>query len=47
VDVLGHSLAPEVTQLREEVAYVRLMMEQLLTEVKQLSTSNKPGKKAS
>ena len=34
VDGLGHSLTPEIAQLREEMAFMRLMLEDLVNEVK-------------
>jgi putative secretion ATPase (PEP-CTERM system associated) len=38
VDSLGHSLKPEVAELREEVTYVRGLLEDLLMEVRAQST---------
>lgn len=39
LDSLGGSLVPEMTTIREEVAFIRLMVEDLLHEVRALSTA--------
>ena len=37
IDGLGHSLKPEVEQIREELSYIRLMLEDVMHEVRTLS----------
>ena len=37
VDGLGHTLKPEIVEIREELSFVRLMLDDLLHEVRQLS----------
>lgn len=45
VDGLGHGLKPEIVEIREELSFLRLMMDDLLHEVREISQSN--GKKKS
>ena len=48
IDSLGHSLKPEMTSTREELGFIRVMVDDLLHEVrKQSATNSSPGKKAS
>ena len=39
VDSLGHTLKPEILEIREELSFVRLMLDDLLHEVRELSKS--------
>ena len=41
VDSLGHTMKPEIVEIREELSFVRLMLDDLLHEVRQLSRSGK------
>lgn len=45
VDGLGHNLKPELVEIREEISFLRLMLDDLLHEVRELSRDNAPGKK--
>jgi general secretion pathway protein A len=45
VDGLGHNIKPELAEIREEIGFLRLMMDDLLHEVRQLSQG--PDKKKS
>ena len=40
VDSLGHSVKPEISEIREELSFVRLMLDDLLHEVRQLTKRN-------
>ncbi|MEM7099811.1 MAG: XrtA/PEP-CTERM system-associated ATPase [Pseudomonadota bacterium] len=44
VDALGHKINPEIVEIREELSFVRLMLDDLLHEVRQL-TRSKTGKR--
>ena len=44
VDGLGHNLKPELAEIREELSFLRLMMDDLLHEVREI-TSSSPNKK--
>ena len=37
IDGLGHNLKPEIAQIREELSYVRLMLEDVMHEVRALN----------
>ena len=41
VDSLGAGLKPEIAELREEIVYVRLMLEEISLELRELSGKNK------
>ncbi len=45
VDALGHALKPEITDLREEVVYVRGLMEDILLELRQQQSSDPSHKR--
>jgi len=46
IDSLGHSLKPEMSSMREELGFIRVMVDHLLHEVrKQSATNSGPGKK--
>ncbi len=47
VDSLGHNIKPEIADLREEVGFVRLLLEELLREVRTESDAEKPTTKKS
>lgn len=47
VDSLGHNIKPEIAELREEVGFVRLLLEELLHEVRTESGAEKPTTKKS
>ncbi len=46
VDGLGHTLKPEIVEIREELSFVRLMLDDLLHEVRQLSRGSEKKKRA-
>ena len=41
VDGLGHNLKPELTEIREELSYLRLMLDDILHEVRGMSTASR------
>lgn len=47
VDGLGHNIKPEIVEIREELSFLRVMMDDLLHEVRTMSrgTTEDPGKK--
>ena len=47
VDGLGHNLKPELSEIREELSFLRLMMDDLLHEVRELTSSSTKKKRAS
>ncbi len=45
VDGLGHNIKPEITTIREELALLRLMLDDILHEVRELSDKNDTSQK--
>ena len=43
LDGLDHNLKPELTEIREELSYLRLMLDDILHEVRGLSTASRPS----
>ena len=41
VDALGHSLKPDVAELKDEVAYLRLLLEEVLDEIREQAGKGK------
>ena len=47
VDSLGGSLKPEIVEIREELSFLRLLMDDILHEVREISRTPGSGKKKS
>ena len=46
VDALGHNLKPEMTTIREELSFLRLMIDDLLHELREQNSHNPTTKKS-